>query len=93
MSLLAAAAVAASPTVSDLPKLGAEAIRIAFRLGVLVREKSQCIETQEVGGEPLRWAAAVMGLDEETVRHELEAFNISTVSDPCQNVIGFTYLL
>ncbi|KAJ5810983.1 polyketide synthase [Penicillium robsamsonii] len=80
VSLLAAAAVAASPALSELPKLGAEAIRIAFRMGVLVHEKSQCIESQEPGSEPLRWAAAVMDLDEETVRKELETFNISTCS-------------
>jgi hypothetical protein len=91
ISLLAAAAVAVSPTLSELPKLGAEAIRIAFRMGVLVHEKSQCIESQEPGSEPLRWAAAVMDLDEDTVQKELETFNISTVSILREGVIRFTH--
>lgn len=76
---MAAAAVTVSPTLSELPKLGAEAIRIVFRMGVLVHQTSQCIEAQEPESEPHSWAAAVMDLEEETVRKELEIFNVSTV--------------
>lgn len=80
IGLLGAAAVSSSPTLADLPKLGSEAVRIAWRMGVLVNDISQGIECQEVGTEPESWAAVVMSLDEDTVRKELDDFNTSTVS-------------
>ena len=79
MSLLAGAAVAASPTLADLPKLGAEAIRVALRMGVLAGQTSRCIESQDPSSVPESWAAAVKELDEDSVRKELDDFNRSTV--------------
>jgi monodictyphenone polyketide synthase len=80
MGLLGAAAISSSPTLADLPKLGSEALRIAWRMGVLVNDISQSIESQELGTEPESWAAVVMNLDENTVQKELDNFNASTVS-------------
>ncbi len=80
MGLLGAAAISSSPTLADLPKVGSEALRIAWRMGVLVNDISQGIEPQELGTEPESWAAVVMDMDEDTVRKELDDFNTSTVS-------------
>ncbi|EDP47078.1 hypothetical protein KXW98_000949 [Aspergillus fumigatus] len=76
--LLAAAAAAASPTLADLPRLGAAAVRIALRMGVLVAETSQSVEAREPDAPADNWAAVVMDLDEDTVREELNLFNAST---------------
>jgi hypothetical protein len=78
-SKLAAAAVTASPTLAELPRVGAEAIRLVLRMGVLVHQTSKCIESQEPGSQPESWASTVMDLDEETMRKELENFNKSIV--------------
>ena len=80
VSMLAGAAIAVSPTLADLPRLGAEAIRIALRMGVLAGQTSRCIEAREPSTPPESWTAAVKDLDEDTVRRELELFNTSTVS-------------
>ncbi|CAG8084633.1 unnamed protein product [Penicillium salamii] len=77
VSLLAGAAVAVSSTLADLPKLGAEAVRIALRMGVLAGQTSRCIESREPSTPPESWTAAVKDLDEDIVRKELESFNIS----------------
>ncbi|PKX88913.1 non-reducing polyketide synthase encA [Aspergillus novofumigatus IBT 16806] len=76
--LLAAAAAAASLTLADLPRLGAAAVRIALRMGVVVAETSQSVEAREPDAPADSWAAVVMGLDEDTVREELDLFNAST---------------
>ncbi|KAF9889867.1 hypothetical protein FE257_006957 [Aspergillus nanangensis] len=80
VGLLAAAAVAASPTLAELPQLGAEAVRIALRMGVLVDEKSQNIEAREPGSQAESWAAVIQNIDEETIQRELDAFNTSSNS-------------
>lgn len=80
VSLLAGAAVAVSSTLADLPKLGAETVRIALRMGVLAGQTSRCIESREPSTPPESWTAAVKDLDEDIVRKELESFNISAVS-------------
>lgn len=77
----------ASPTLADLPKIGAEAVRIAFRMGVLVDEISQSIEAREAGSPSDSWAAVVMNVNEATMQKELDSFNTSTVgTSPRQNL-------
>ncbi|CAG8128284.1 unnamed protein product [Penicillium salamii] len=78
VSLLAGAAIAVSPTLADLPKLGAEAVRIALRMGVLAGQTSRCIESREPSTAPESWTVAVKDVDEDIVRKEVESFNIST---------------
>ncbi|CAG8216576.1 unnamed protein product [Penicillium olsonii] len=78
VSMLAGAAIAVSPTLADLPRLGAEAILIALRIGVLAGQTSRCIEAREPSTPPESWTAAVKDLDEDTVRRELDLFNTST---------------
>lgn len=83
MGLVAAAAVAASTTISDLPRIGSEAIKIAMRMGVVVQNLSQNLESREMDAAPDSWAYVVIGLDEQAVQEELDSFNTSTVSNLC----------
>ncbi|GES60202.1 polyketide synthase [Aspergillus terreus] len=76
--LLAAAAVAASLTLSDLPKLGREMIRVALRFGMVTDEVTQSIEPREPGGRSEGISVMLIDVPEETVQKELDAFNKST---------------
>jgi monodictyphenone polyketide synthase len=81
------AAVASSPTLSDLPATGAEVIRIATRLEILTREVADNLEAVEPGEELASWATLINGLGAETVQKELDIFNSEMVSDQ----IAFLY--
>lgn len=80
IGLLATAAVSVSPTLEDLPFAGAEAVRIAFRLGVLVQEMSQNLEPRDESGSPDPWASVVVGVKTEEVQAELDAIHAREVS-------------
>jgi len=82
--LLATAAVSLSSTVADLPLAGAEVVRVAFRLGVLVYEVSQnlqpCQPSTEAGpGES--WAYVVPDVAADEVQKELDAIHSVEVGD------------
>ncbi|KAL8872794.1 MAG: hypothetical protein Q9174_001638 [Haloplaca sp. 1 TL-2023] len=72
IGLLAASAIAISQSMSDIPLAGAEAVRTAFRLGVLVDEISQNLEPREEGSSPDTWAIVVTGVTEASVQKELD---------------------
>ncbi|KKK15179.1 hypothetical protein P175DRAFT_0472734 [Aspergillus ochraceoroseus IBT 24754] len=72
MGILAAASVALSSTLADIPSTGAEVVRIAFRLGVLVDDISQNLEPRDVSGSPDTWASVVPGARPEDVQAELD---------------------
>lgn len=79
--LLSTAAVSLSPTLADVPVAGAEVIRIAFRLGVLVDEVSQNLQPRPVDGTPASsWAYVVPGIVVEEVQKELDAIHAAEVS-------------
>ena len=59
---------------------GAEAVRMAIRLGTVMEETSQCLEAREPEAAPESWAASIADIDATTVQEELDAFNTSTVS-------------
>ena len=80
MGLLASAAVSLSPTLPDIPLAGAEVVRIAIRLGVLVDELSQNLEPRDVGGSPDSWAWVVTEVTEALVQKELDASQARNVS-------------
>ncbi|KAJ5952332.1 uncharacterized protein N7479_010745 [Penicillium vulpinum] len=82
--LLSTAAVSLSPTLADLPLAGAEVIRIAFRLGVVVDEVSQNLHPRSVDGSPASsWAFVVAGVVEEDVQKELDAIHAAeNISEP-----------
>nr|QNT61260.1 polyketide synthase [Chrysosporium merdarium] len=75
---LAGAAVLVSPTLADLPMAGAEAVRMAIRLGTVMEETSRGLEAREPESTPESWAAAIADMDADTVQEELDAFNTST---------------
>ena len=80
IGLLASSAIAMSQSMSDIPLAGAEAVRIAFRLGVLVDEVSQNLEPREEGSSPDTWAIVVTGVTESGVQKELDAIQTKIVS-------------
>lgn len=64
-----------------MPLAGAEVTRIAFRLGVLVDEVSQNLQTRSVDGGPaLSWAYVVPGIVVDEVQKELDAIHAAEVS-------------
>lgn len=78
IGLLASAAIAMSQSMSDIPLAGAEAVRTAFRLGVLVDEVSQNLEPREEGSSPDTWAIVVTGVNEAGVQKELDTIQSKT---------------
>ncbi|PYH64196.1 non-reducing polyketide synthase encA [Aspergillus vadensis CBS 113365] len=56
LGLLAAAGIAASQTLLDVPQTAAEAVRIAMRTGYLLYQKQQEIEPQELDAPPKSWS-------------------------------------
>ncbi|KAK8113417.1 hypothetical protein PG984_013943 [Apiospora sp. TS-2023a] len=77
IGLLATAAVSLSPCVSDLAVAGAEVIRIAFRLGVVVDRISQSLETRDPTAPPGSWASVVADTAVEDIQSELDAMHKS----------------
>lgn len=79
MGLLASAAVSLSPALPDLPRAGAEVVRMAFRLGVVVDEVSQNLEPRDIGGAPESWACVISEVTEKTVQTELDVIQAQSV--------------
>jgi asperthecin polyketide synthase len=77
--LLAASAVAVSPTLADLAVAGAQSIRIAFRLGIHVYEISSLLEAPLADPESESWAYVVPGLSADVVQAEIDNYNQRTV--------------
>ncbi|KAI9819844.1 MAG: Type I Iterative PKS [Pycnora praestabilis] len=76
MGLLASTAISLSPNLPDIPLAGAEVVRIAFRLGILVDEISQNLEPREEGSTPGTWAYVITEVTEALVQKELDALQI-----------------
>ncbi|KAI0417496.1 putative polyketide synthase [Xylaria grammica] len=78
IGLLATAAVALAPTVSDLTSTGAQVVRQAFRLGVLVHEVSQNLQPRDLAdtGSPSSWAYVLPNVSPTEVQQELDAIRI-----------------
>ncbi|KAH6629936.1 putative polyketide synthase, partial [Chaetomium sp. MPI-SDFR-AT-0129] len=77
IGLLATAAVSLASQVVDLPIVGAEIVRTAFRLGVLVDEVSQNLEPRNPtdSGPADTWAYVVPDVTPEQVQKELDAIH------------------
>lgn len=89
IGLLATAAVSLAPTVADLPISGAQVVRQAFRLGVLVDEVSQNLQPRDLTDEstPDTWAYVLPDVKAEEVQAELDIIHKNEVSIICQNNI------
>ncbi|KAF2205779.1 ketoacyl-synt-domain-containing protein [Delitschia confertaspora ATCC 74209] len=74
IGLLAAAAVSLSSTLADIVVAGAEVVRLAFRLGILVDEVSQDLHTPDwtATGAPDSWAYVLPYVTAEDVQRELD---------------------
>ncbi|KAL4796711.1 hypothetical protein BDV19DRAFT_387903 [Aspergillus venezuelensis] len=89
LGFLAATAIVASPSLSDVPRTAAEVIRIAMRTGIVLYQRSQDLEPQSLDAPPQSWTTLVKGLGEETVQGELDRFNESSgTSGPGQIYIS-----
>lgn len=82
IGLLATAAVSIAPTVADLPIAGAQVVRQAFRLGVLVDEVSQNLQPRDLTDEstPDTWAYVLPDVKAEEVQAELDIIHKNDVS-------------
>ena len=79
IGLLASAALSLSPRLADMPFVGAEIVRTAFRAGVMVDKVSQSLEPRDTTGRSETWAYVVTGVTEELVQRELDEINGSEV--------------
>jgi monodictyphenone polyketide synthase len=77
--LLSAAAVSLSHTLADLPIAGSEAVRIAFRLGLVVNEVSQNLQPSTGAQTGDSWAYVVPGVSHEVIQNELDAIQEAEV--------------
>ena len=80
IGLLASSVVSLSPCLADLPIAGAEVVRIAFRLGVLVDEVSANLQPRDLTGSPESWAYVIPGVTAVEVQKELDEINTREVS-------------
>jgi hypothetical protein len=80
--LLSTAAISLSPTLNDLPLAGAEVVRIAFRLGILVHRVSEHLQphTPTESGPGDSWAYVVPNVAATRVQLELDAIHTKEVS-------------
>lgn len=81
--LLSTAALSLAPNLASLPLIGAEVVRIAFRLGVLVQEVSQNLQSRPSPAETGHgdsWAYVVPDVDVDEVQNELRLYHLAKVS-------------
>lgn len=88
IGLLATAAVSLAPTVADLPLSGAQVVRQAFRLGVLVDEISQNLQPRDLTdtSAPDPWAYVLPDVSAEAVQKELDVILSKEVCVPPRNL-------
>ena len=79
IGLLASIALSLSPTLADVAIAGAEVVRTAFRLGVLVNEVSQNLEPRDTSGSPDPWAYVVPDVALNDVQDELDTIQAREV--------------
>jgi hypothetical protein len=81
IGLLATAAISLAPTIADIPFVGAEVVRQAFRLGVLVDDVSQNLQPRDLTstGTSDSWAYVLPDVTAATVQHELDGIRAKEV--------------
>ncbi|KAJ5711073.1 Acyl transferase/acyl hydrolase/lysophospholipase [Penicillium malachiteum] len=72
IGLMVAGAMACANSVTDLPSSGALAVRLAFRLGVLVDEVSFTLQPRDTTGSPDSWAYVLPDVTGPEVQGELD---------------------
>nr|APX43975.1 polyketide synthase [Pestalotiopsis microspora] len=91
IGLLASTAVSIAPTLADIPTVGAEVVRIAFRLGVHVDEVSHNLEPRDPNGQPDSWAYVLSDVTPADVQRELDTIH-KTQSTPEPNKVFISAL-
>ena len=76
--LLAAVAVSSSRSLADLPFVGVEIIRIAFRIGLCVAATRDRLQPGSAGQGS--WSAVITGTEKGSIREELKQFHEENVS-------------
>ena len=66
--------------MAEIPLAGAEVVRVAFRLGILVNEVSQNLEPRDLTGSPDTWAYVIPDVTAMEVQKELDAIHTRKVS-------------
>jgi hypothetical protein len=74
LGLLSALAISMAPSPSALISVGAEIVRMAFRMGRYVASTAQAIE-QSSESKLETWAYVAPGLTEDTARPILQTYN------------------
>ncbi|KAK3291290.1 putative polyketide synthase [Chaetomium fimeti] len=84
--LLSTVAVSLSPTLADMPEVGAEVIRVAFRLGVLVDGVSQNLHPRPSdGSHGDSWAYVVQDTTVDEAQTELDVYHAAEKRpEPCK---------
>lgn len=83
--LFAGAAASVSHDLTELASIGAEVVRIAFRMGVHVYEASSLLEAPQASAvgdddqEPDSWAFVIPGTSADLVQEEIDAYNKNSV--------------
>lgn len=82
IGLLATAAVSLASSIAEISITGAQVVRQAFRLGVLVNEVSQNLETRDLTdtNSPDTWAYVLANVSAEEVQKELDLLQAKEVS-------------
>ncbi|RMZ83227.1 hypothetical protein DV738_g1192, partial [Chaetothyriales sp. CBS 135597] len=80
IGLISGAAVALAKTLADLARIGAECVRVTFRVGVYVHDISSKLEAPQPDGTLLSWSHVVTAMTQEAVQDELTRFNAETKS-------------
>lgn len=78
---MATAAVSLASTIADLPVTGAQVIRQAFRLGILVDEVSQGLQPRDLMDNDTTdtWAYVLPDVSVDEVQHELDSIHEKAV--------------
>ncbi|KAH8711843.1 putative polyketide synthase [Phaeosphaeriaceae sp. PMI808] len=77
IGLLASTAVALSPMPTDLPLAGADAVRLAFRMGIHVQGVSENLEARDLSGPLETWAYVIHNVEPAAAQKELDTIHNS----------------
>ncbi|OJJ77432.1 hypothetical protein ASPBRDRAFT_70836 [Aspergillus brasiliensis CBS 101740] len=72
IGLMVAGAIGCAPALTDIPASGALAVRLAFRLGILVDEVSHTLQPRDTTGSPDSWAYVLPDVAVDEVQEELD---------------------
>jgi monodictyphenone polyketide synthase len=75
VGLFSAAAVSLSPTLRFMPLAGADAVRLAFRMGIHVQSVSENLESRDDSEKSESWAYVIHNASQADVQKELDTIH------------------